>query len=84
MMQSQAKVSKWGNSLAIRLPQPMAAALSIEKGTQVELQMEENGFRVIVPSTPRSFTLAELLQGITPDNLHGEYDWGKPQGNEVW
>ena len=28
--------------------------------------------------------LAELLAGVTPDNLHAEQDWSIPQGKEVW
>ena len=25
-----------------------------------------------------------LVAGITPQNRHGEQDWGKRVGNEVW
>ncbi|WP_449280307.1 AbrB/MazE/SpoVT family DNA-binding domain-containing protein [Lentibacillus salinarum] len=28
-------------------------------------------------------TLEDLLAQITPENQHGEVDWGKPQGNEI-
>ena len=83
-MQNQTKVSQWGNSLAIRIPQGLAAELAIERGINVELQVENDGFRVKIPSTPRKFALEELLAGVTPDNLHGETDWGKAQGNEAW
>ena len=83
-MQNQTKVSQWGNSLAIRLPQALVAELAIERGVDVELQIENGGFRVKIPSIPRKFTLEELLAGVAPDNVHGEADWGKPQGKEVW
>ena len=83
-MQNQTKVSQWGNSLAIRLPQALVNELSIHRGEEVELHIEENGFSVVVPSAPKKFTLAELLAGITPDNLHKEFNWGKPQGKEAW
>ena len=82
-MQNQTKVSQWGNSLAIRLPQSLVAELAIVRGVDVELRIEKDGFRVKVPSAPK-FTLEELLAGVTPDNLHGESDWGKAQGKEVW
>ena len=39
-MQNQTKVSQWGNSLAIRIPQDLAAKLAIERGINVELQIE--------------------------------------------
>lgn len=83
-MQNQTKVSQWGNSLAIRLPQALVAELAIERGVDVELEVEDGGFRVKIPSMPRKFTLDELLAGITPGNLHGECDWGGAQGREAW
>lgn len=83
-MPTQTKVSQWGNSLAIRLPQALVNELSIERGVDVELQIENDGFKVKIPSTPKKFTLEELLAGVTPDNLHAETDWGKAQGKEAW
>ena len=83
-MQNQTKVSQWGNSLAIRLPQALVAELAIKRGIVVELRIENDGFRVKIPFMPKKFTLEELLAGVTPDNLHGETDWGKVQGKEVW
>ena len=83
-MQNQTKVSQWGNSLAIRLPQALVAELAIERGVDVELQIENDGFRVKIPSMPKKFTLEELLVHVTQDNLHGETDWGIVQGKEAW
>lgn len=31
----------------------------------------------------RKYTLADLLAGVTPDNVHGETDWGPAVGREV-
>lgn len=83
-MQNQTKVSQWGNSLAIRLPQALVNELAIARGIDVELEIESDGFRVKIPSMPKKFTLDELLAGVTPDNLHSEVDWGKAQGKEAW
>ena len=83
-MQYQTKVSQWGNSLAIRLPQALVNKLAIERGVEVELKIENDGFRVTIPSLPKKFTLEELLAGVTPENLHSEFDWGKAQGKEAW
>ena len=30
------------------------------------------------------FTRMQYVAEITPENRHGEIDWGKPVGNEVW
>ena len=83
-MQNQTKVSQWGNSLAIRLPQALVNELAIERGAEVELRIENDGFRVTIPSMPKKFTLGELLAGVTPENVHREFDWGKAQGQEAW
>ena len=39
---------------------------------------------IITPVTAPSWTLDELLAGITKDNLHNEVDTGFAVGNEVW
>jgi len=39
---------------------------------------------IIAPSAPRPFTLDQLLEGITDDNIHGEISTGPALGNEVW
>jgi antitoxin component of MazEF toxin-antitoxin module len=38
----------------------------------------------VQPVTPQLLTLAELLRGITDDNLPGEWDTGPSVGKEVW
>ena len=83
-MHNQAKVSQWGNSLAIRLPQALVAELALSRGIDVELRVENDGFRVKIPAMPKKFTLEELLARVTPDNLHDETDWGKARGKETW
>ena len=83
-MQSQTKVSQWGNSLAIRLPQALVTELAIERGAELELHLENDGFKVTIPAMPKKFTLDELLAGVTPENIHQEFDWGPVQGKEAW
>lgn len=31
-----------------------------------------------------AYSLLELVDHITPENRHGETDWGKPSGREQW
>jgi antitoxin MazE len=45
---------------------------------------EESGRIVIEPLNRRDFQLAELLEGITKENVYRETDVGSPVGNEVW
>ncbi|MRX51364.1 AbrB/MazE/SpoVT family DNA-binding domain-containing protein [Paracoccus sp. S-4012] len=40
------QVSKWGNSLAVRLPAELVRALGLKEGDKIELVAAENGFAV--------------------------------------
>jgi antitoxin MazE len=76
-------VTKWGNSLAVRIPQTLAKEISVEDGTEVEISVLD-GTLVIKPTLRRHYTLEELVMGITSENCHSEVDWGVAMGNEFW
>jgi antitoxin MazE len=40
--------------------------------------------KLVITPAPRKPTLEDLLQGITPENLHGEWETGPAVGAEVW
>ncbi len=75
-------VQKWGNSLAIRIPQALAGQLDVCEGTAVELHVRE-GELVVRPSLPKKLSLGELLKNCKPSQLHGETDFGADVGREV-
>lgn len=76
-------VQKWGNSLAVRLPQRIAQKLALKQGSHVEMSEEKK--IIIIRRTLKSRTpLKELVAMIRPENIHGETDWGMPQGKEAW
>ena len=76
-------VQKWGNSLAVRIPKGVADEIGLAEDTPVELSIA-GGVITITPRTVTIPTLDELLDGITPENLHPETDWGPPVGEEIW
>ena len=78
-----AKIQKWGNSLGVRIPKNLARDARIQEGSSVELFVEE-GRLIIAPSKKRKYTLKELVDGITPENMHGEFNWGPSVGKEAW
>lgn len=79
----RAAVRKWGNSAAVRLPAAVMQAARLELGGAVEIR-EEDGRVVIEPVRETDVALADLLAGITEENLHGEIDAGPPQGDEAF
>jgi antitoxin MazE len=74
---------KWGNSVGLRVPKPLLDQLGLKEGVQVDVKVEGNRL-VIEPVRQRRYTVAERLQGFTPDNRPGEVDWGDRVGREVW
>jgi antitoxin MazE len=76
-------VAKWGNSLAVRIPQHLAKEIGLTAGVEVEISID-NDRLTIAPKRKREYSLAELVAGITPENLHTEIDTGLLVGEEVW
>lgn len=77
------KIAKWGNSLALRVPQPLAEEVGLKEGAEVELSHVE-GKLVLAPVARRRWALATLLEGVTPENVHEETETGPPVGREIW
>ncbi len=49
-----------------------------------EFWMADNFDAPLELRAARKYTLNDLLAGITPENRHGEMDWGSPAGGEEW
>ncbi len=77
------KVQKWGNSLALRIPKTFARDAQLENNSLVEMSFVD-GEIVIKPVTIRSWTLEQLLAGVTKNNLHAEIETGDAVGREAW
>ena len=78
----ETRIGKWGNSLALRIPQSLAARLGLTLNSSVELTSEEGKLVASVVEPPLS-ELDELLAGITDSNLHGEIETGPVVGREL-
>ena len=81
-MATTTQLSKWGNSLGLRLPKSVAREVQLDEGDTVQVSVD-NGTIVIRPSRPR-YSLDDLGRRITPKNRHVESNWGGPLGDEVW
>ncbi len=76
----RAQVSRWGNSLAIRLPRAAAQSLGVHAGEPVELLIK--GDRVEIRAARPRYRLAELIDQITADNQPELFDV-PPVGKEL-
>lgn len=68
----RAQVSKWGNSLAIRLPKAAAESLSIKEGQAVDLRIE--GARLIIRSGRPRYSIEELVTQMRPGKEPESFD----------
>jgi antitoxin MazE len=78
----EARIGRWGHSLAMRIPHAIAREAHLQEGTPVELTLADG--RLVVTPLRRKYDLAHLVAGITPENRHAETDWGPPAGRESW
>lgn len=81
----ETRVQKWGNSLALRIPKPLATEVGLQHNSVVKLWVDD-GKLVIVPVVKPKLALSldELLAQVTEENLHREVDTGSAVGNEMW
>lgn len=77
------RVQKWGNSLAVRIPKPLAEDAEVKEGTVLNLAVSE-GMVVATPVQQKKWSLKQLLARVSKKNLHAEVDFGPSVGREIW
>ena len=77
-MGAKSHIAKWGASLAVRIPKPIAEQWGVQDGSAIEII--SRGDHVVLRKRP--YDLTDMLAQITDDNLHAEQNAGPAQGNE--
>lgn len=77
------RVQKWGNSLAVRIPKPLAEDAEVKEGTLLNLAVSE-GKVIATPVSKKKLSLKQLLAKVNRKTLHDEIDFGSPVGREIW
>jgi antitoxin MazE len=75
----RARIVKWGNSLAVRIPKAIVEALHLRAGDSLVIEASRGRIE-LRRSAP---TLSELVAGVTPENCFGEIEWGPNVGKEI-
>jgi antitoxin MazE len=78
----KAQMVRWGNSLAVRIPKPIAEEARLKEGDSLEIEVAAEG-RVELRRASRMPTLAQLVSQITPENRYTEISTGAEVGKEV-
>ncbi len=77
------RMQKWGNSYAVRLPKAVVQETGFKEGEALQIEVVNRHIRLRRPAK-REYSLDELVAGIRRSNLHGEVDFGKPDGREAF
>jgi antitoxin component of MazEF toxin-antitoxin module len=82
---SQATISTWGKSTAVRIPAALVKASGLRIGQTVQFEPLAGGGITLRPVRER-LDLDALLAAVTAANLpdEAEVTWGKPAGTEAW
>lgn len=80
---SKTEIAKWGNSLAVRIPKPVAESARLREGDPLTVSVARDGTIAIKPAR-RRYALKDMVGRINARNRHGETEWGKPAGKEPW
>lgn len=77
----QVQISRWGNSLGIRIPKDIAGRVGLAEGARVDIATE--GDRIVISVARPHYRLEDLLVGMCPAAMGDAYDWGADQGREA-
>ncbi len=80
-MSIRVQISKWGNSLGLRVPKDIAEQVGLHEGTRVDVEARDDG-SVVIRKAVKRYTLEELVAGMTPDKAHPSWD-DPPRGEEL-
>ena len=77
------RASRWGNSLAVRIPKALADQVGLKDGTPVHIAAGADG-SIVVRSSEPTYTLRTLVKRINHKNRHAEVLTGRRSGREAW
>ena len=77
-MGAKSHIAKWGSSLAVRIPKPVAEQWGVQEGSPIEIV--PHGDQVVLRK--KVCNLEDMLAQVTPQNVHSEWDIGVPRGRE--
>ena len=77
----RARIQRWGNSLALRLPKAAAEEMGVSEGSSVEITA---GVAKLVVRPTHHYDLDDLLSQVRSKRRHAEVSTGARRGKEEW
>jgi antitoxin MazE len=84
----KARIQRWGNSLALRIPKPLAEMSELKEDSEVDLSVSKR--RLVVVASKRTaagrrrYNLTTMIRQLTPENSHKDIEFGPAVGKEIW
>jgi len=79
----KAKIAKWGNSLAVRLPKAVAEAAGLKEGVELDVIVDGSDLRLRRAIRIPYYKLEDLVAQMRPENQPELVDWGPDRGAEI-
>ena len=76
----KARMVKWGNSLAVRIPKPIIEEARLKEGDFLEIEAGDG--QIELRRATKIPTLAQLISQITQENRYSEISTGPEVGKE--
>jgi len=77
----EVRISRWGNSLGLRIPKEVSLRAGLREGSRVEVEMQ--GDPIVISAARPIYVLAGMLRGMTPEAMREAFDWGPDRGREI-
>ena len=81
---STQSLQKWGNSAGIRVPKKVIQQANLKLGEDLSVSIDGRSIILTPVNSGRKYKLQDILNGVTPQDIGGEYEWGQPVGKEIW
>ena len=79
----EARLQKWGNSDAIRIPSVYLKSLNLKTNDRVNIEQEDD--RIVISKSKNSrVSLRDLFAEYDGENLSKEFEWDDARGRELW
>jgi antitoxin MazE len=75
-------IQKWGNGTGVRIPQKVLKAANLHVNQSLNVSIQDNAIVLTPIKESAGLTLEAMMEGVTPQLVGGEVDWGEEIGLE--
>jgi antitoxin MazE len=77
-------LKKWGNGTGVRIPKKVMEAAHLQVNQTLVVSLQDDAILLTPQKDESKLSLEALLEGVTPDLVSGEVEWGEDVGAEKY